>query len=484
MKKTLKKLLTLALCAALAFSVCVPALAEDSTPTVTFNEKEDGGGFTFANALVSGNAYPGSKNSGGTVDFSSSTSLFDAEEFTNLFPGDTVDSKFTVATDSGNSSSYYIYMYARSIEDGSTLGNYSDKFFEEMLQYITITVTNEGERADGGDSWLYKLWYGMLSTLGFEAPADEVDQNELRQTDDNGKSLVCDAAPAANTVRLGKFAPGDSANFDIKLTVDLDMPNDYQNSFAEIQWVFVAQQIANPGPGPTPIPDDETPLLNKTDHFAYIVGYPDGNVYPEGNITRAEVATIFFRLLTDDTRDGKLTTQNSFADVNDGDWYCRAVSTLASLGIVDGYPDGKFYPNAYITRAEFATIAARFDEEADDTSFGFTDVDGHWAEVAINEAANNGWVEGYEDGTFLPNKDITRAEAVTLINRVLHRLPETPDDLLKVMLVWPDNMDTSAWYYLAMQEATNSHNYDYKTDNIHETWTELREARDWTTYEK
>ena len=231
------------------------------------------------------------------------------------------------------------------------------------------------------------------------------------------------------------------------------------------------------------IPDDVPTGLNGDDHYAYIVGYPNGNVEPNGNITRAEVATIFFRLLTEKVRTANSTQSNSLSDVTRGQWFNHAVSTLSSMGIVKGHNDGTFAPNAPITRAEFAAIAARFDDKNTDTSSKFTDIASHWAKNEIGIAANKGWINGYPDGTFRPNQYITRAEAMTLVNRVLNRLPENSSDLLDSMIKWPDNSDASQWFYLAVQEATNSHYYKTK-ENKFEKWTELRETRDWTELEK
>ena len=231
------------------------------------------------------------------------------------------------------------------------------------------------------------------------------------------------------------------------------------------------------------IPDDVPTGLNGDDHYAYIVGYPDSTVRPQNGITRAEVATIFFRLLTDETRNANSTKTNSYSDVAAGAWYNHAVSTLSAMGIVKGDSQGKFNPNAPITRAEFAAIAARFDDKANTTAVDFSDIASHWAKNEISAAANNGWINGYTDGTFRPNNKITRAEAMMLVNRVLKRLPETAKDLHNDMIKWSDNSDTSAWYYLAVQEATNSHYYDLK-ENKHEKWSKLRETRDWTELEK
>ena len=239
-----------------------------------------------------------------------------------------------------------------------------------------------------------------------------------------------------------------------------------------------------PKPPVVEIPDDVPTGLNGKDHYAYIIGYGNNDVRPQNNITRAEVATIFFRLLTDETRTANMTKSNSYNDVKDGDWFCCAVSTLSKMGIIKGYEDGSFKPNDPISRAEFAAIAARFDPDGDKTPASFFDVTSHWAKDEISIAANHGWIKGYEDGSFKPDQKITRAETMTLVNRVLNRLPETKDDLHKDMKTWVDNMDETAWYYLAVQEATNSHYFKNKTSTKFEQWTDLRDTRDWSELEK
>ena len=239
-----------------------------------------------------------------------------------------------------------------------------------------------------------------------------------------------------------------------------------------------------PKPPVVDIPDDVPTGLNGKDHYAYIIGYGNNDVRPQNNITRAEVATIFFRLLTDVTREANMTKSNGYNDVKDGDWFCCAVSTLSKMGIIKGYEDGSFKPNDPISRAEFAAIAARFDPDGDKTPATFADVTSHWAKDEISIAANHGWIKGYEDGSFKPDQKITRAETMTLVNRVLNRLPETKDDLHKDMKTWVDNMDETAWYYLAVQEATNSHYFKNKTSTKFEQWTDLRDTRDWSELEK
>ena len=227
------------------------------------------------------------------------------------------------------------------------------------------------------------------------------------------------------------------------------------------------------------------PTLNTQDHDAYLLGYEDGTVRPEGSITRAEVATIFFRLLTDESRDKFWSQTNDYTDVPADAWYNSAVSTLSNAGILDGYEDGTFRPDGNITRAEFATITARFLEASYDGGNRFPDIDGHWAAEYINEAANAGIVDGYEDGTFRPQQNITRAEAVTMVNRTVDRHPDA-DHLLDNMVTWPDNPE-SAWYYAQIQEATNAHAYTMHTDQEdapYEIWTELLPNRDWSALEQ
>ena len=244
------------------------------------------------------------------------------------------------------------------------------------------------------------------------------------------------------------------------------------------------------------VPLAETPWLNTVDHYAYIVGYPEDYVTgqptedesrwpvkPQANISRAEVATIFFRLLTDEARDQFWMTTNNFPDIAPDAWYNNAISTMVNAGIIQGYEDGTFRPNNNITRAEFAAIASRFMSSGYDVEEDlFTDIANHWARENINDAAMTQWIHGYPDGTFLPDQAITRAEAVTLVNNVLQRKPHK-DHMLDTMIKWPDNPE-SAWYYEAIQEATNSHDYDLFEDAEYETWTALQENRDWAALEK
>ena len=225
-------------------------------------------------------------------------------------------------------------------------------------------------------------------------------------------------------------------------------------------------------------------VLNKEIHFNYVIGYTDGTIRPNNNISRAEVATIFFRLLTDEARTQYDKTTRSFSDIKDGAWCCRAVSTLTNMGIIKGYTDGTFQPNKSITRAELATIIARF-AKLDVNTKTFSDINGHWAQKSIELAAGNGWINGYTDGTFRPNKSIIRAETFAMINRVLNRQTESVSDLLPTseMNMWSDNLNENAWYYKDVQEATNYHKCDRVGDSVYEKWTEKVPDIDWASYQ-
>ena len=323
----------------------------------------------------------------------------------------------------------------------------------------------------------------------YEVRVSEVEGNLSKVTYDTTKYILTfttDRNAVVDYIGIAKQDNGEA--FPELAPIEDDKPITFQNIYTYKR----SHSSGDSGNGggkkeekPTvEIKDDDALGLNNTDHFAYIVGYGNGEVRPQNSITRAEVAAIFFRLLEDDVRDANYTRQNKFTDVSNDAWYCSAVSTLSAMGIISGYPDATFRPNASITRAEFAAIATRFDVNGDKTPASFNDIAGHWAKDEIAVAANNGWVNGYEDGSFRPQNKITRAETMSLVNRVLNRKPETAEDLLENMTKWTDNADTNAWYYLAVQEATNSHYYEYKENSQYEKWTELRETRDWSELDK
>ena len=356
---------------------------------------------------------------------------------------------------------------------------------ETADEYIPVEKDWHAISLKAAHPLMYTLTYDVTGDLpeGYTAPA--------KQTLVKGSSYTVAEVPAS--VSGSKDGVNGTFSFNGWKKDDGTVLTGEQQLTADLTlhgvWSFTKKSSGGGGGGshkPTvTIPDDVPTGLNGDDHFAYIVGYPNGNVEPNGNITRAEVATIFFRLLTEEVRTANSTQSNSLSDVTRGQWFNHAVSTLSSMGIVKGHNDGTFAPNAPITRAEFAAIAARFDDKNTDTSSKFTDIASHWAKNEIGIAANKGWINGYPDDTFRPNQYITRAEAMTLVNRVLNRLPENSSDLLDSMIKWPDNSDASAWYYLAVQEATNSHAYSDKSkDDKYEKWTTIRDTRDWTELEK
>ena len=354
-----------------------------------------------------------------------------------------------------------------------TSKNYSNIKVEVIDGFLEITPDDSVEinvRIVGkNDSRTYT---GLMQKVeGFTYTVD-VKGTDVTVALKDGKKAVAEGLSA------GTYHMGLTKEF-----FDVTSKN-YSNIKVEVVDGFLVINYTPYVPPTVKIEDDDALGLNTTDHFAYIIGYPDGTVQPNGQITRAEVATIFFRLLTEDVRTANLSRSNRYFDVAASEWYNTAVSTLSSMGIITGYPDGTFRPNAYITRAEFAAIAARFDPSGDKTTASFRDILNHWAKDEISIAYNNSWVDGYPDGTFGPQRNITRAETMTLVNRVLNRRPETEEDLLPEMTIWTDNANPNAWYYLAVQEATNSHYYKFKTNSKYEKWTELRENRDWTQLEK
>jgi len=221
-------------------------------------------------------------------------------------------------------------------------------------------------------------------------------------------------------------------------------------------------------------------------HHAYLIGLPDGTIRPHANISRAEVATIFFRLMSDAGRASYWLQTNTYPDVVLNHWFNNAVSTTTNAGLFQGVPDGTFQPTRAITRAEFATVIARLMSASYNGAPLFNDISGHWAERYINAVAHYNWAWGADGlgGPFRPDDLITRAETAAIVNRVVDRLPEELDDLLPGMRTWPDNANTTTWFYLYIQEATNSHHYVRKADGIHETWTQLLPPRDWAVLER
>ena len=434
MKKTkLRALLSMGLAAALMVGlVAVTALADDGVPTVTYDHSVKQFQFTNVAAYSDehGHQYP---------------DLF--RDLKNLMPGDAVSQAIKVKVSGTGRGSVNMYLKVESEGDGISA--------DEKLDY-----------------------------------AELLDAEGVTLTVKQGETVLAEGS-LAEGVKLGKLKSSDTLDLSVTLNIPLTAGNGLQGLQGAVAWVFTAEYIpggGGGGGGGTEIPETNPPLgplpeLEKGDHFAYIIGRDDGLVHPEAEITRAEVATIFFRLLTDEARDEYLTETSPFADVASDAWYATAVATMQAMGIVEGRSPSAFDPEAPITRGEFAAIAARFDSDPYHGDDRFSDISGHWAAGYINQAAVKGWVEGQPDGSFAPDRSITRAEAMTTINRVLGRLPETADDLLDDMIAWPDN-PPDAWYYLAVQEATNSHDYGRKADTVHETWTGLQPVEDWTRYEQ
>lgn len=334
---------------------------------------------------------------------------------------------------------------------------------------------------------LYAVWEEQSVTIGYVSSDTELGTVtvESEPVDAVTGTAHGSTAQAKNGARFDGWYSADGTLLSTDLTFIPTKADGAVWQGTTYYARFSAQR--RPSPPSTPAKPDETKptlapipeMLNGEDHYAYLLGYEDGTVRPNGSISRAEVATVLFRLLKDDVRAQNLTKDNAYSDVSGTAWYAAAVSTLSKMGVISGYPDGTFRPNAPITRAEFAAMIARFDETAKSADTPFTDISGHWAENAIGKAYGNGWVEGSSKTVFCPESNLTRAETATLLNRVLHRLPEKESDLLANQIVWPDNPETF-WGYLAIQEATNSHEYERKADGVYETQTAKRENRDWS----
>ncbi|MDY4396630.1 MAG: S-layer homology domain-containing protein, partial [Oscillospiraceae bacterium] len=365
-------------------------------------------------------------------------------------------------------------------------GNVGKNFTEAF--YVTVKGADEKSAA-------------TMSAASYTGEA-EVTYSDLKniafQFAENDKLTFRDGDNYTYTVREkipGKTSRMSYDTTEYTLTIKVVLDED-SNTYQVKSWQFT--------PGNRECPDalnivntyrtyhpstPSKPTLNTGDHYAYVMGYPDGTVRPNGSITRAEVSAILFRLLSDKTRDEYFTTESSFTDVKAGAWYNNSIATLEKAGvIVDTAKGGAFRPNEAITRAELAAMLAQFSDAKPVKGVKFSDVSAeHWAYEAIAIAAKMGWIEGYPDGTFRPDATITRAEMMTLVNRALERVPSDEDHLLskRVMLTFPD-CKSGDWFYIAVQEATNSHTYERAATekNGDEQWTALRANRDWTLLEK
>lgn len=368
----------------------------------------------------------------------------------------------------------------------STSKNNVKKFDNKAEVGFSSLLQTSDEPQDNAEATLYAVWQERDVTLNY-ASSDESLGTVTAGSETIGAATgkpTGSTAQAKSGARFDGWYSADGTLLSPELTF---VPTKEAAVWQGTTYYAHFSAKRSPSTPSTPAKPDETKptlapipeMLNGEDHYAYLLGYEDGTVRPNGSISRAEVATVLFRLLKDDVRTQNLTKDNAYSDVPDTAWYSTAVSTLSKMGVISGYPDGTFRPNAPITRAEFAAMIARFDETAKSADTPFTDISGHWAENAIGKAYGNGWVEGSSKTVFCPESNLTRAETATLLNRVLHRLPEKESDLLANQIAWPDNPETF-WGYLTIQEATNSHEYERKADGVHETQTAKRENRDWS----
>ena len=423
--KKLTMIVALVLVVALAAGLGIWATGETNVPTVTYYDGSDGNGarFTFTH----------------TGD-GSGTNLF--PNFSNCMPGDSLTQTIRVQADSKNGvQGAKIYLRAE-IDGNASAKEDSNISYNDVLDHIGMTVSKNGVPLASNKT--AKLFSQLDAANGLKSNV-----------------FIAEVGPKTDPVDL-----------DVTIDVDPAMGNAFQEAAAHITFVFSVEDNELP-----------PPPLECEKHDAYICGYPDGTVKPERQITRAEVATIFYRLLQDEARENVWSRTNSYSDVASGAWYNSAVSTLTNAGILTGYEDGTFRPNAPITRAEFATIAARFYHAPEVTGDAFPDISGSWARVYINRAAALGLVRGYPDGTFRPNTEITRAEVMEIINNVLFRTPDK-EHFLPDMVTWPDNPDTPGnWSYEAVQEATNNHDYERVNNKSTETWTKITQGRDWKALE-
>ena len=368
-----------------------------------------------------------------------------------------------------------------TLTDGATIGTFYNKpkydVNGNLINYIVTEDAVEGYDSqvngpyDDGALYVYVTNTIKESSVYYNANGgsgtmtDELNPYKYGET----VTVLANAFTRSNYRFNGWNTAADGSGTSYTAGNTFTMPASDVTLYA--QW----RKKSNP---PVIIVDPEPPLadLEKFDHFAYVIGYPEGDVRPLNNITREEVAMIFYRLLTDESRNELLSDENSFTDLENHEWSNRAISTLFNAGIIKGYPDGTFKPSDPISRAEFATIAAKFDKLELSSTSKFTDIFGHWAEKYITSSEIKGWIKGYPDLTFKPEQDITRAEAMTLINNVLERaVPE--ENIHPDAMFWADNT-SDKWYYEAVMEATNSHDYIYEEDGD-ELWTGMKANKVW-----
>ncbi len=424
MKKRMLRGIAILLVLVLAAGAAGFVLAESGDPALVY----DGAAHAFS--VEAATPFAGNRHE----------NLFPA--FQNVMPGDTLTQTIRLKTKNLSCDAVSIRLKTEPVQDGEAEdAAQANADYEKLLEspYVTLEVYVDG--------------------------------------------VLKDRESLAEGVLLGDLRSGTTISISVKLVVAPEAGNELQALCGMVDWVFTAEERNNPAP------PSGAELLAKDKHVAYVIGYPDGEVKPGKDITRAEVATIFFRLLTDEARASYWSKTNAFRDVAYDKWYNNAISTMANAGIVTGYPDGTFRPDEPITRAEFAAIASRFNKAQQTAHCGFTDVEkSYWAYDEIALAEQLGWVNGYPDGTFRPKQDITRAEVMTLTNRMLERAVEQ-EHMLSGMHTWPDNT-TDHWFYEAVQEATNSHTYTRLSKRVpelsfcYEDWKTLLAAPDWAALEE
>lgn len=432
MKKTLKRLLLVLLVAALLSGAALAAITTADTAVIYNGSAKE---IRFQNALVGflGKDEP---------------DLF--PNFKNMMPGDNVTQEILIGTENIGADTVKMYLRVEPTQDADAAAAYEALMNAKNgdgANWVSLTVAQDGKVLAEGD-----LQEGVL---------------------------------------LGTFTNNKTSKLEVTLSIDINAGNELQGITAAVDWVFTAEVVPYVAPyqPSTGIPDADIRYLT-TDHVNYIVGYENGTVLPNGQLTRAEAATIFFRLLTEDARETFWASSNGYPDVAADDWFNVAVSTLTKAGILEGYDDGLFHPQRDITRAELAAILARFD-----ATFGkfqptetFPDTKGHWAESYIAHAAARGWVLGYPDGKFRPDQNISRAETVAMVNRILTRAVDQ-EGLTGKYLNWTDNY-TNSWYYYDMLEAGNYHDYSRSKRPVsqqsycYENWTALNDPIDWAAMEQ
>lgn len=424
--KKFTMIVALVLVVALAAGLGIWATGEEKLPTVTYYDGNDGNNarFVFTN-----------------TGKGSATDLF--ANFSNCMPGDSLTQTICVKADSANGAQG-AKVYLRAEIDGDTSAKEGTAIkYDDVLSHIHMTVSQDGK---------------VLATNKNASLFDQLDAADGLKSD----VLVAEVFPKADPIKL-----------DVTVEIDPAMGNAFQEAAAHIKFVFSAEDNELP-----------PPPLERDNHFSYINGYPNGDVGPNDDITRAEVATIFFCLLQDDAREQVWSTKYTFPDVVPNSWYTNRVATMSNAGVMVGYPNGNFGPSDKITRAEFATVAAGFFHAPEVSGDAFSDISDSWARDYINRAAALGLVKGHDDGTFHPNDYITRAEVMAILNRVLFRTPDKDHLLPDDMITWPDNSDTEAWYYADVQEATNDHDYERVNNKSPETWTKINPQHDWPAVER